>query len=203
MMWFTSDLHFGHNNVIKHCNRPFKDKTEMEESIIEDWNKKVKRREMVWVLGDWSFYGIQKTKEITSRLNGDIRIVRGNHDKYAAQLLSMGFTNVYENHRIELVKDFWVNLSHFPYHPLKNDLQEYDRRYLHKRIVDDGRWLLHGHTHSNQKISLINGKQFHVGWDAWHGLVSAREIYSLIMEVDKDGATRQEGTSQKDTSVEV
>ena len=179
MIWFTADLHFGHRNILRHTDRPFSNIKEMEEYIITTWNDQVKPRQMVWVLGDFSFYGKEKTRDILSRLNGDIRIVRGNHDKHARQLVEVGFSNVYENHYIELVNHYYVNLSHFPYHPL-GEVKDYDTRYLHKRMVDDGKWLLHGHTHSIEKIDLRIGKQCHVGWDAWGRLVSADEIYKLI-----------------------
>ena len=184
MIWFTSDLHFHHNNVIKHCDRPFSSKEEMTEALIENWNKRVKKREEVWVLGDFSFAGIERTREIVKRLNGDIRIVRGNHDKPARQLIEMGFSNVYENHSIWL-GGYKVNLSHFPHYPNQTEKENpyLDRRYLHKRIVNDGLPLLHGHTHSEENVRTHNGLEIHVGVDAWdYRPVSSNEILKIIEE---------------------
>ena len=52
MTYFTSDLHFGHSNIIKLCNRPFADVESMDAALIENWNKKVKKNDTVYVLGD-------------------------------------------------------------------------------------------------------------------------------------------------------
>lgn len=180
MIWFTSDLHFYHNNVIKHCDRPFSSLKEMHKTLIENWNNKVKKREMVWVLGDFSFAGIETTREIVEQLNGDIRIVRGNHDKQAKQLLEMGFTNVYENHQI-CIEDYTVNLSHFPHYALEKKYDLVDRRYPHKRIYNEGIPLLHGHTHSKERVNTKNGLEIHVGTDAWnYGPVGHKTIIKLI-----------------------
>ena len=45
-IWVTSDLHFGHKNIIKYENRPFKDIEEMDKAIIELWNKTVKKDDL-------------------------------------------------------------------------------------------------------------------------------------------------------------
>ena len=52
MVYFTSDLHLGHENVIKLCNRPFDSIEEMDEALIHNWNRKVTNRDTVYVLGD-------------------------------------------------------------------------------------------------------------------------------------------------------
>lgn len=52
MVYFTSDLHLGHENVIKLCNRPFDSIEEMDEALIRNWNRKVTNGDTVYVLGD-------------------------------------------------------------------------------------------------------------------------------------------------------
>lgn len=80
-IWVTSDLHFGHKNIIKYENRPFKDIEEMDKAIIELWNKTVKKDDKVYILGDFSWYKGKKTNEILYKLNGSKSLIIGNHDK--------------------------------------------------------------------------------------------------------------------------
>jgi calcineurin-like phosphoesterase family protein len=88
--WFTSDTHFGHANIIKYCNRSFRDIDHMNKSLIRNWNERVKKDDLVIFLGDFCFRntagGKQGEGEITvanqykEKLNGNIVFVRGNHD---------------------------------------------------------------------------------------------------------------------------
>lgn len=55
--FFTSDLHLGHDNVIKYCNRPFKDGNHMNNSLIRNWNQRVKKDDLIYHLGDFCFKG--------------------------------------------------------------------------------------------------------------------------------------------------
>ena len=52
MILFTSDLHLGHKNILKLCNRPFSSIEEMDATLIENWNKKVHKNDQVYILGD-------------------------------------------------------------------------------------------------------------------------------------------------------
>ncbi len=79
-IYFISDMHFGHSNIIKYENRPFKNIKEMDTTIINNWNYVVKRKDKVFVLGDVSFYNKEKTAEITCSLNGYKVLILGNHD---------------------------------------------------------------------------------------------------------------------------
>ena len=54
-LWFTSDIHFGHESMIEKCRRPFKDVDAMDEHIITTWNRMVGERDHVFILGDFSF----------------------------------------------------------------------------------------------------------------------------------------------------
>ena len=79
MTYFTSDLHFGHGNIIKLCNRPFADVESMDTALIENWNKKVKKNDTVYVLGDivWDKKLVGYYME---RLAGTKILIAGNHD---------------------------------------------------------------------------------------------------------------------------
>lgn len=71
MIFYISDTHFGHENIIKICNRPYQNIQEMNEDIIKRWNNKVKPEDNVYFLGDFTY----KTSscdaiEVLKRLNG-------------------------------------------------------------------------------------------------------------------------------------
>lgn len=112
--WLISDTHFGHANVIRYCNRPFADKYEMDGILIDNWNKRIKNGHDVYVLGDFSLYGKDRTTEICSQLNGNKFLVKGNHDSHSSVYYrDCGFKNVYEFPII--LEGFWI-LSHEPLH---------------------------------------------------------------------------------------
>ena len=54
-IWFISDTHFGHNNIIEYCRPHFASIDEMESAIIENWNKAVKPGDLVYHLGDFAW----------------------------------------------------------------------------------------------------------------------------------------------------
>ena len=80
-IFVISDLHLGHKNIIKLCNRPFKTIKEMNNTIIKNWSKVVTDKDLVYVLGDFAYKGLQAEKYL-DKLNGNIILIRGNHDKY-------------------------------------------------------------------------------------------------------------------------
>jgi len=87
--FFTSDLHLGHFNIIKYCNRPFKTLDEMNDTIIRNWNERVKEDDFVYHVGDFCFRnssdkdnGIRvKAYDWIKQLNGNIIFLKGNHDR--------------------------------------------------------------------------------------------------------------------------
>ena len=98
-LFLTSDLHFGHNNVLKFCNRPFADTKEMEQKLIENWNSVVTNEDYVFILGDvfWFNHG-SDMKRVFSKLNGKrIYVLNGNHDDFSSYL------EKYKQDRIEIL----------------------------------------------------------------------------------------------------
>lgn len=77
---FTADTHFGHDNIIKYCNRPFRDTYHMDEILIEYWNEVVDEDQVVFHLGDFAFKKKGNIPNLLNRLNGDIVLIQGNHD---------------------------------------------------------------------------------------------------------------------------
>ena len=72
-VFFTADPHFGHTNIIRYENRPFASAEEMDQELIRRWNETVSPEDTVYLLGDFSFYGKEKSTEILSALQGHIR----------------------------------------------------------------------------------------------------------------------------------
>lgn len=201
MIWFTSDPHYFHKNVIRLCSRPFAHLHEMHEHMIQEWNKRVKPNEKIYVLGDFAFSGWTLTKKILDQLQGHKILITGNHDTAAHKSIAAGFQEVHENIFIEIGNKQRIYLSHFPFHPMTSysntngvvsatyPWEKVDKRYMHKRIVDDGEmWLLHGHVHG---AWLQNGRQINVGVDVnSFKPVSHEKILSMIQAGPKfDGKT--------------
>jgi calcineurin-like phosphoesterase family protein len=81
MIYFTSDLHLGHANIIKLCNRPFLKLEEMNETLISNWNNRVTNGDTVYIVGDLIFRSSIPPESYLDRLKGKKHLVLGNHDK--------------------------------------------------------------------------------------------------------------------------
>ena len=78
-IFFTSDSHHSHKNILEFCKRPFEDVEEMNRKMIENWNNKVPKDGIVYHLGDFCWGGYQLWKSIREQLNGEIILIKGNH----------------------------------------------------------------------------------------------------------------------------
>lgn len=167
-IWFTSDLHFGHRNVLKFCNRPWEDEKLMGRGLIQNWNNTVGDNDIVFVLGDtfW-FNDSHSIKRALSQLKGkDIYILPGNHDEFES------YHRVVDP-RIHLCQDVmvvWITeenqpkrevwLSHYP-------MMTWPHR-------ENGAYQFFGHIHSrpdkfegvDQDLPL-HWNQADVGCDFW------------------------------------
>ena len=140
MLFFTSDLHLGHHNIIKYCSRPFKDIDEMDEKLIENWNEIITETDEVYIIGDLSFRPPERTGQILDRLRGKKTLIKGNHDKrllkkYPYVLSDRGIA-VYDLLEIApLIGDQKqpITLCHYPLEVWNHSHQ--------------GSWMLHGHSH--------------------------------------------------------
>ena len=79
-LFFTSDSHFNHENIIRFCKRPFKDTKEMDEALINNWNNVVGQDDTVFHLGDFAFGGSELWNGVLNQLNGHKILIVGNHD---------------------------------------------------------------------------------------------------------------------------
>lgn len=165
-VWFTADLHFGHRMVSG--LRGFADADEHDAHLIDRWSCKVGKNDQVWVLGDLAVSSPTRALEIVQSLPGVKHLIAGNHDgchpmhrdshKWQPKYLS-AFASVqpFARRRIDGTE---VLLSHFPYSKDRHEV-----RYTQWRLRDEGAWLLHGHTH--QAEQRLEGREIHVGVDAW------------------------------------
>lgn len=78
--WFTSDHHFGHANIIRHCERPFASAAGMDAALVANWNACVGPKDEVWVLGDFCYKSNEGPGHILGRLRGRKHLIAGNHD---------------------------------------------------------------------------------------------------------------------------
>lgn len=112
-VFIISDTHFGHENIIRYCNRPFSSVEEMDRVMIENWNKVVGKDDLVIHLGDFCFYR-KKTKvsELVGKLNGKKLLIMGNHDNHSEQFYrDCGFHTV---SRFPILWHSFYLLSHAP-----------------------------------------------------------------------------------------
>lgn len=138
---FTSDLHLGHRNVIKHDNRPFANVFEMDREIITRWNYKVNPEDEVYVLGDMIWGSDEQVAlNYLSQLHGSIYYIKGNHEEWLKHSSC--------RHQLRWVKDFAdirvtlqtgeqkrVMLSHY--------YQPFYKNHYHGAVF------LHGHSHNS------------------------------------------------------
>ena len=192
--WFTADLHLGHANIIRYCDRPFVDVEAMDRALVERWNDVVEVGDDVWVLGDVALGTILETLPRVGELRGTKFLLTGNHDRcwdghghradgWAERYVDAGFAAV-RHGQIELeVGDDTVLACHFPY---RGDTLPHDR-FLERRPIDEGRWLLHGHVHERWRQ---RGRMINVGTDAWEFRpVSEAEIVELMAAGPRDRRT--------------
>jgi calcineurin-like phosphoesterase family protein len=86
-IWFTSDHHWGHANIIRFSQRPFADVEDMDEALVQRWNGVVKKGDTVYHVGDIFLYkDLQRAHAIRDRLNGQICLIKGNHESVALRM---------------------------------------------------------------------------------------------------------------------
>lgn len=151
MIYFTSDLHLGYESVIKISDRPFSSIEEMDEVLIENWNKKVRGNDTVYIVGDLIWKGTDPEKYL-SRLKGRKILIVGNHD--SAWMCKTNPENYfYEVNRLMETSlcEHAVTLCHYPMLEWKGS-----RKIGSKKLS----YLIHGHTHA--KIQPVYAPLFNM-----------------------------------------
>lgn len=198
-VFFTSDWHLFHKNVLQFSNRPFKNINHMHETLIRNYNSVVPENGVCYFLGDIGFADVMKVRNIITRLNGRKVCVKGNHDKSYGFLYNVGFDLVLNSASIILGKEL-ITMSHFPLLDLyREDTsgmngsmpgENWHREGKYSKVALENRdqFHLHGHIHSpnNGQSKRIEGRQFDVGVDANnYRPVSISQIESFIANYNK------------------
>jgi calcineurin-like phosphoesterase family protein len=189
--WFTSDLHFGHTNIIEYCNRPYSSVHEMDTDLVKRWNESVRSSDTVWIVGDLAMGKLDASLEYARQLNGMKLLVPGNHDrmfgcqgtKYrnmCARYEAVGVDVVNATFPLN-VNGVHVTVCHFPYAGDSRD--QFEDRYQDERPIDRGQFLVHGHTHGKWRKS---GRMIDVGVDAWGGYPVAFETVVALFREKND-----------------
>lgn len=140
MVYYLSDLHFGHTNIIKHCNRPFSSVEEMDETLIANWNARVGEEDTVWLIGD-VVWDKRRVKDYLQRLRGHKILIWGNHDEGWVKKTENKayFDEIYPLHIMSL-EGHPVTLCHYPLLEWKSG---------RKRESEKIGYLIYGHIHNN------------------------------------------------------
>lgn len=133
--WIIADPHFGHVNIIKYCNRPFSSVEEMNEILIQNWNKTVLPGDRVYVNGDVSIN--RRYLNIIHNLNGKKVLIKGNHDIFKLS----DYLSCFDDIRACMVEEDIV-ISHIPIFKGQSE-----------RFIGN----IHGHIH-DKRVLLASGE---------------------------------------------
>lgn len=171
--FFTSDTHFYHKNILNFEDRPYKTVEEMTEGMILTWNQQVKENDLVYHLGDLSLGNTEQTERVLRRLNGNIVLIKGNHDmdKQYKKIGQLGLLHDY--HEVGMM------LKH-------NKHQLWLTHYPFEIGLRPRKWSIHGHIHGNESNWL---NQINVGVDSPHfkhkpfaELITMDELFEVMVE---------------------
>lgn len=134
-IWFTADLHLGHTNVIKYTNRPFINIEEMDETLINNINRRVKLDDTLYIVGDFAGWSVEP-KEFERYRRAiqckNLHLIIGNHDRPVLAHLNPLFTSIHD------LLDLMINGQRIT-------LCHYAMKTWHQS--HRGAWSLYGHSH--------------------------------------------------------
>ena len=157
MLYFTSDLHFCHENIIRHTNRSFRNAEEMNQTLIKNWNQIVSAGDEIYILGDFTMKGPEIAMELLSQLKGKKHLILGNHDRFAK---NSGFEQTLFASIREYAEVTYQNTRFILFHYPILEWNAFFRGSVH----------LHGHQHNHEDYNLRNRQEgvlrYDVGVDA-------------------------------------
>lgn len=175
MIYFTADLHFYHDNIIRHTQRPFYTAEEMNKCLIKKWNEKITSEDTIYILGDFTMKGPEMASSILYSLKGKKYLIRGNHDNFLdrASFDKSLFVSIQDYMEITYLNYIFV-LFHYP--------------IIDWHGIRKGTIMLHGHQHNQKEYNLKNRQngiwRYDVGVDANDmAPVSAQEIIYFLVKL--------------------
>ena len=179
-IWFTSDNHFGHANIIMFANRPFGSVGRMDTVMVENWNTVVQPPDIVYHLGDFCLGDDSVARRYFAMLNGTVKIL-GNPWHHDRRWINRDmYTGLHAENKVEILPPMVVLefpeygdgthpqvlvLCHYP-------IGEWDRKHY-------GAWHLHGHSHGRY-VHKAGDLAFDIG-------VDSNQFYPIAL----DGVARQ------------
>lgn len=142
---YISDWHYGHNNILAFDNRPFKTVEDMNTALVERWNAAVHPGDTVYVLGDMFWCNMQEAISVLNQLNGQVFLIKGNHDRCSDGRFLKKFVKVTEYLEVE-DSDRKVVLCHYPIPCFKNHYY--------------GWYHLYGHVHNSFEWNMMEHDRF-------------------------------------------
>lgn len=162
-IWLTGDFHLFHSKILEYCNRPFKDASEMNGKILDNYNSIVSDNDIVFYLGDIAF-GEENAIWTLQMMKGIKHFIIGNHDRKYVDVIKPNVASIHDLLDIE-IDGQPITLCH------------YAMRVWHKSHFDS--WMLYGHSHAT--LPPV-GKQWDVGIDNNRFLPVSYETIKHIMQ---------------------
>lgn len=168
-IYFTSDLHFGHNYRFLYRSRGYNNIEEHDKDIVHKWNNLIKKEDIVYILGNIMLGNNEQGMKCLTSLNGNLKIIRGDHDSDVrwnlyntlpnVELLGYAaFKKFAVTSKDNVTHNYHIYLSHYP--TLVYDVKE-EKLPLHKRTI-----CLCGHSLATNKLLDIGNLCYHVELDA-------------------------------------
>lgn len=174
--FFISDTHWGHANILTFTGldgkliRPgFSSVEEMDQTIIDNWNRVVGKEDRVFHGGDVTFTN-QDLHRIMPQLNGKKILILGNHDKLKIPEYLKYFSDIRGSKFFGHVEPRFV-LTHYPIHSYSN---------YPKYIFN-----VHGHIHEKEILAVPYGQQ------KWFNISVERLNYTPISMDDLLGKLKE------------
>ena len=167
--YFSADTHYFHANILKYCNRPFKDLDEMHHILIENHNKIVSKTDVIAYVGDMFLCDPQMAQTVLQQLNGYKILFLGNHDRASIKTFKeIGFNEVFKKAADWHYQGINFRLAHYPFGANRK----------RSPVRENCDWLICGHVH-NTWLTLEN--MINVGVDIWdYKPVGLEQILTLI-----------------------
>jgi len=176
--WFTADTHFGHENIIRYCGRPYRSAADMDWNLIRRWNERVAEKDVVYHLGDFALWSIKGSASYLPRLRGRKILVVGNHDRKPDVMRAIGFEEVFENAIVDVAGvRCWIN------YPPRDDFPKVRVRPAAPGPYD---LALCGHIHEKW---LLCDAVVNVGVDQWGFALIALEAILRAAAIQNEGTS--------------